>query len=46
MSTTTDPQPTTEYVQRTSPTVAVAISEQRIRGEAKKSGEPKASTNT
>ncbi len=36
MSTTTGPQPTPEYVQRTSPTVAVAISEQRIRGEAPK----------
>ena len=36
MSTTTTTTPAPEYVRRTSPTVAVAISEQRIRGEKPK----------
>lgn len=35
-TTNTNPSPIPEYVQRISPTVAVAISEQRIRGEKPK----------
>ncbi|MFT3852823.1 MAG: hypothetical protein QM733_08815 [Ilumatobacteraceae bacterium] len=46
MSTSPSPSPVPGYVQRMSPTVAVALSEQRIRGEKpSKPGESKASTN-